>query len=138
MSLTKSDMVEIISRELGPSKKMATNLVELIFNVLKEQLARGGPVNIMGLGSFVVKEKAGRIGRNPQTGATMRIVARRAVAFKASNILKEDIMSRYAHRLRPDGGEDLHRPAKQGQDKTLKFFINNDNNIETDKDGYYE
>ncbi|MFP5458647.1 MAG: HU family DNA-binding protein, partial [Bacteriovoracia bacterium] len=64
-----------------------------------------------------------RVGRNPQTGEAMTISARRVLTFKPSQILKEDITDRYAHRLDDQGNENTNLPAKEGKPRALSSFL---------------
>lgn len=133
MSLTKADIVERVYKEAGFSKKEAADLVDLVFKVIKETLARGEKVKISGFGNFSIRDKATRVGRNPQTGEAMEISARRVLTFKPSQVLKEDITARYSHRLDEKGNEDTSIPAKDGIARALSSFMNNvdDPNDET-------
>jgi integration host factor subunit alpha len=89
MTMTKADIVEGIYEEAGFSKKDATDVVESIFELLKQRLAQGEKVKISGFGNFVVSEKRPRRGRNPQTGDEIIISGRRVLTFKASHVLKK-------------------------------------------------
>lgn len=123
MSMTKADIVERIYKEAGFSKKEAADLVDLVFKIIKDTLSRGEKVKISGFGNFSIRDKANRVGRNPQTGEAMQISARRVLTFKPSQILKEDITSRYAHRINDAGKEDTSLPAKEGKPKALSSFL---------------
>lgn len=123
MSLTKADIVERVYKEAGFSKKEAADLVDLVFKVIKDTLARGEKVKISGFGNFSIRDKANRVGRNPQTGEAMEISARRVLTFKPSQVLKEDITSRYSHRLDDKGNEDTSQTAKEGTSRALSSFI---------------
>ncbi len=125
MSMTKADIVERIYKEAGFSKKEAAELVDLVFSTIKDTLAKGEKVKISGFGNFSIRDKANRIGRNPQTGEAMEISARRVLTFKPSQVLKEDITERYAHRIGKDGKEDTSMPPKEGTPKALSSFIQN-------------
>jgi integration host factor subunit alpha len=125
MSLTKADIVERVYKEAGFSKKEAADLVDMVFELIKETLARGEKVKISGFGNFSIRDKAKRIGRNPQTGEAMEISARRVLTFKPSQVLKEDVTVRYAHRLDDKGKEDTSVPAKEGTSRALSSFMNN-------------
>ncbi len=103
MSLTKADIVERVYKEAGFSKKEASDLVELVFKVIKDTLAQGEKVKISGFGNFTIRDKATRLGRNPQTGDSMEISARRVLTFKPSQVLKEDITAKYSHRIDDKG-----------------------------------
>lgn len=125
MSLTKADIVERVYKEAGFSKKEAADMVDLIFKVIKDTLSRGEKVKISGFGNFSIRDKATRVGRNPQTGEAMNISARRVLTFKPSQVLKEDITMRYAHRLDDKGNEDTSLPAREGTSRALSSFISN-------------
>ncbi len=86
--MTKAEIVETIYERVGFSKKESAELVETIFQIIKETLARGEKVKISGFGNFVVREKNARKGRNPQTGQEIRLPARRVLTFKPSLVLK--------------------------------------------------
>ena len=89
MTMTKADIVERIYEKVGFSKKEATEVVEAIFELLKERLEQGEKVKVSGFGNFVVNEKRPRKGRNPQTGEEIVISGRRVLTFKASQVLKK-------------------------------------------------
>ncbi|MCK5884135.1 MAG: integration host factor subunit alpha [Bacteriovoracaceae bacterium] len=122
MSLTKADIVERVYKEAGFSKKEAAELVDMVFNTIKETLARGEKVKISGFGNFSIRDKKTRIGRNPQTGESMDISARRVLTFKPSQVLKEDVTSRFAHRLNDDGTEDTTQSSQPGTSRALSSF----------------
>ncbi len=126
MSITKADIVERVYKEAGFSKKEASDLVDLIFKVIKETLSRGEKVKISGFGNFSIRDKSTRMGRNPQTGEAMPISARRVLTFKPSQILRDDITERYKHRIDKDGKEDKSIPAKEGKPRALSSFLNNE------------
>ena len=87
-TMTKADIVEKVYDKIGFSKKEASELVELVFGALKNELQRGEKVKISGFGNFVVREKKPRVGRNPQTGEQITISARRVLTFRPSQVLK--------------------------------------------------
>ncbi|ABB31651.1 MULTISPECIES: integration host factor subunit alpha [Geobacter] len=91
--MTKADIVEQIYEKVGFSKKESAELVERVFGLIKETLENGEKIKIAGFGNFVVKEKADRRGRNPQTGDEIIISARRILTFKPSQVLKSSINS---------------------------------------------
>jgi integration host factor subunit alpha len=126
MSVTKADIVERVYKEAGFSKKEAADLVDLIFKVIKETLSRGEKVKISGFGNFSIRDKATRMGRNPQTGEAMPISARRVLTFKPSQILRDDITERYKHRIDKDGKEDKSIPPREGKPRALSSFLNNE------------
>jgi len=89
--MTKADIVERIYEKIGFSKKESAELVDMVFDILKETLEDGEKIKIAGFGNFVVKEKSDRRGRNPQTGQEITISARKILTFKPSQVLKASI-----------------------------------------------
>lgn len=87
-TVTKADIVEKVYDKIGFSKKEASELVEMVFNSLKETLQKGEKVKISGFGNFLVRGKKERVGRNPQTGDQIKISARRVLTFRPSQVLK--------------------------------------------------
>jgi integration host factor subunit alpha len=88
-SMTKADIVTAIYEKVGISKTESSDVVESVFEILKETLERGEKVKISGFGTFTVKEKNCRKGRNPQTGEGITITARSVLTFKPSQVLKK-------------------------------------------------
>jgi integration host factor subunit alpha len=86
--MTKAEIVEQIYEQVGFSKKESAELVEKVFETIKDTLARGEKVKISGFGNFVVRPKNARKGRNPQTGEEILLDARRVLTFKPSLVLK--------------------------------------------------
>lgn len=87
---TKYELVQAVYSKLGGfSKKEAADLVDLIFELMKETLGRGENIKISGFGNFVMRDKNERQGRNPQTGEPITISARRVLTFKPSQLLKQ-------------------------------------------------
>jgi integration host factor subunit alpha len=89
--MTKADIVEKIYEKVGFSKKESAELVETVFDIIKNTLEKGDKIKIAGFGNFVVKEKADRRGRNPQTGEEITISARKILTFKPSQVLKTSL-----------------------------------------------
>lgn len=89
--MTKADIVEAIYMKVGFSKKEAADLVEMVFETIKETLEQGEKIKISGFGNFVVREKQPRVGRNPQTSEEITITARRVLTFKPSAVLKASL-----------------------------------------------
>lgn len=87
-TMTKADIVEKVYQKIGFSKKESAELVEMVFDSLKNTLVDGEKVKISGFGNFVVRSKKERIGRNPQTGDQITISARRVLTFRPSQVLK--------------------------------------------------
>jgi len=88
MTMTKADLVRIICDKMGFALKESTEIVEQVFDILKEALEGGEKVKISGFGNFVVRQKRPRKGRNPQTGQKLLISGRRVVTFKPSPVLR--------------------------------------------------
>ena len=93
MTMTKGDIVERIYEKVGFSKKEASDLVESIFEIMKDHLEHGEKVKISGFGNFVVNQKRPRKGRNPQTGDEIMISGRRVLTFKSSHVLRKSMNS---------------------------------------------
>ena len=88
--MTKADIVQAVYTRLGGfSKKESADLVDLVFETMKETLGRGEKIKISGFGNFVLRDKRQRQGRNPQTGEPIVITERRVLNFKASQLLKQ-------------------------------------------------
>lgn len=87
-TMTKADIVEAIYEKIGFSKKESAEIVEMVFDTMKETLERGEKIKISGFGNFVVRAKRPRIGRNPQTGEEIEISARKVLTFRPSQVLK--------------------------------------------------
>ncbi len=87
--MTKIDLIEIIREKMSLGMKESSEVVEQVFEAMKEALEREKKVKISGFGNFVVHEKGPRKGRNPQTGEGIRIRGRRVVTFKPSNTLRK-------------------------------------------------
>jgi integration host factor subunit alpha len=90
-AMTKVDIFEKIQKGTGMTKKESAEMVEEVFSLMKNILESGENLKISGFGSFIVKQKADRRGRNPQTGEAMTIEARRIVTFKPSGLLRKQI-----------------------------------------------
>jgi DNA-binding protein HU-beta len=89
--MNKSDLVSAIADESGLSKADAARALEATTSAISGALSNGGKVAITGFGSFLVRSRAARSGRNPQTGATIQISASKVPAFKAGKLLKESV-----------------------------------------------
>jgi integration host factor subunit alpha len=88
--VTKGDIIEAVYEKLGGfSKKEVSELVDMVFDVMKDTLQNGDKVKVSGFGNFVVKHKNERIGRNPKTGEEITISSRRVLTFKPSQVLKK-------------------------------------------------
>jgi len=89
--LTKAGLVEAIYEKVGITKTESSDVVESVFKIIKEVLENGEEVKISRFGTFRVKEKSPRKGRNPQTGESITITARSVLTFKPSQILKQSM-----------------------------------------------
>ena len=89
MTMTKADMVKIICEKMGWALKESTEIVEQVFDIMKETLEGGEKIKISGFGNFVVRQKRPRKGRNPKTGEEVVISGRKVVTFKPSNVLRK-------------------------------------------------
>jgi integration host factor subunit alpha len=87
-ALTKADMAEKLFEELGLNKREAKELVELLFDEIRESLEQDEQVKLSGFGNFDLRDKSERPGRNPKTGEEIPISARRVVTFKPGQKLK--------------------------------------------------
>lgn len=88
---TKADIVEAVYQKVGLSKKESADIVDTVFEVIREQLEQSEPVKISGFGNFNVRQKAPRRGRNPKTGDEIEITARKVLTFKPSQILRDKV-----------------------------------------------
>lgn len=91
--MTKADLIENVYLKTGFSKKESAEIVEMVFDLIKTTLETGEKIKIAGFGNFVVKDKATRRGRNPQTGDEIAISSRKILSFKPSQVLKQSINS---------------------------------------------
>ena len=89
MTLTKGDIVQIITQKSGFTKNQSSRAVETLMKLMKDALASGEDVLISGFGKFCVNEKSERRGRNPATGDDMILPARRVVTFRCSGKLRD-------------------------------------------------
>lgn len=87
----KADLIDGVASKSGLTKKDATAAVEALFEVVTETLAEGERVQVIGFGSFEVRDRAARKGRNPQTGEEIEIPATKVPAFKAGKGLKDSV-----------------------------------------------
>jgi len=91
MTLTKSEIVEDLNNEIGLNKREAKELVDMLFDDIKNLLSEGHEVKLSGFGNFQLRDKSPRPGRNPRTGENVEISARRVVTFKAGQKLKDSV-----------------------------------------------
>jgi integration host factor subunit alpha len=90
-TVTRVDLAEAVYQQVGLSRKESAQLVEMVLGELTNTLVSGEPVKLSSFGSFVIRHKGLRIGRNPKTGVEVPITERRVLVFKPSNVLKAHI-----------------------------------------------
>lgn len=90
-TVTRADLSEAVYQEVGLSRNDSAALVETILNEMVDSLTRGETVKISSFGSFSVRQKGQRIGRNPKTGEEVPILPRKVLVFRASHVLKNKI-----------------------------------------------
>ena len=90
-TVTRADLSEAVYQKVGLSRTESAALVELVLSELCDCLAAGETVKLSSFGSFVVRDKGERVGRNPKTGIEVPIEPRRVMVFKPSNVLKARI-----------------------------------------------
>jgi integration host factor subunit alpha len=91
-TLTRADIAEAVHHNIGLSRTDSASLVEQILEHLCEALSRGENVKISGFGSFVLRDKGERVGRNPKTGVEVPIAPRRVLTFRASQMMRDSIV----------------------------------------------
>ena len=91
MAMTKAELVAIVSDKCSFSRQESVQIVDQVFQILKETLEKGEKVKISGFGNFITREKRARKGRNPKTGVNLTISARRVLTFKPSAILRKAV-----------------------------------------------
>lgn len=89
--MKKAELIEAVAEKAGTTKADAGRTVDALFEVVTAALKKGTKVPVAGFGTFAVSKRAAREGRNPATGATVKIAARKAVTFKAGTALKEAV-----------------------------------------------
>lgn len=87
-TVTRADLAEAVYQKVGLSRTESAALVEMVLDEMSDTIARGETVKLSSFGSFVVRSKGERIGRNPKTGVEVPITPRRVMVFKPSNILR--------------------------------------------------
>ena len=91
-TLTRADLSDRLHEEVGLSRADSANIVERILGHMCQALSNGENVKISGFGSFVLRDKGERIGRNPKTGVEVPIAPRRVLTFRASQVMRDDIV----------------------------------------------
>ena len=94
-TVTRADLVEAVYRKVGLSRTESSNLVEEVIEEVRRAAVRGEGVKLSSFGTFLVRSKNERIGRNPKTGEEVPITPRRVMVFKPSNILKQRVLDQH-------------------------------------------
>ncbi len=90
-TITRMDLSEAVFREVGLSRNESADLVETVLELMSSALVRGEQVKISSFGTFGVRDKNARVGRNPKTGEEVPITPRRVLTFRPSNLMKERV-----------------------------------------------
>ena len=90
-TLTRADLADVVHNRLGLSRSESAQLVERVLHHMCHALSEGENVKISGFGSFLLRDKGQRIGRNPKTGVEVEIAPRRVMTFRASQIMRDRI-----------------------------------------------
>jgi integration host factor subunit alpha len=97
-TLTRADLSEAVHREVGLSRTESADLVKAIIDAVAEAVVAGDRVKLSSFGTFMIRDKGGRVGRNPKTGQEVPITPRRVLVFRPSQVMKSRIND-------GDGGE---------------------------------
>ncbi|MGH8428566.1 MAG: HU family DNA-binding protein [Gammaproteobacteria bacterium] len=89
--MNKSELIDAVAEETGLSKAEAGRAADAVFSAITRALSRGDQVTLVGFGSFMVRQRKARTGRNPQTGGTLNIPASKAPGFRAGKALKDAV-----------------------------------------------
>ena len=90
-TITRYDIAETLYQEVGLSRKVSGEILDMILEEISQELAKGNSVKISSFGTFLVRNKNPRIGRNPKTGVDAEISARRVISFKPSQIMRKSV-----------------------------------------------
>jgi integration host factor subunit alpha len=93
-TLTRADLSEAVHREVGLSRTESADLVKAILDAVAEAVVTGERVKLSSFGTFMVRQKGGRVGRNPKTGTEVPITPRRVLVFRPSQVMKNRINNR--------------------------------------------
>ncbi len=104
-TITRADLAEAIYQELGLSRNESATLVEQVLEEMTEALAKGKSVKISSFGSFSLRQKGERVGRNPKTGVEVPITPRKVLVFKASHVLKDRMNGKDVGDIKQDDNE---------------------------------
>ncbi|WP_051631159.1 integration host factor subunit alpha [Afifella pfennigii] len=106
-TITRADLAEAVYRELGLSRTESAAMVEMVLSEISDTIVAGETVKLSSFGSFLVRSKGQRVGRNPKTGKEVPIPPRRVTVFKPSNIMKQRINDKLS-------AADASEPAEMG------------------------
>jgi integration host factor subunit alpha len=95
-TVTRADLAAVVYERLGGSRREAPRLVDATFSEIMDALVRGERAKLVSFGSFVLRTKSARVGRNPKTGVEAKITERRVVTFKASTTLRDHVSGKAA------------------------------------------
>ena len=104
-TVTRADLAEAVYRRLGLSRTESAAMVEMVLNEICDAIIAGETVKLSSFGSFMVRDKGLRVGRNPKTGREVPIPPRRVTVFKPSNIMKQRINDSLARQPGRDGSD---------------------------------
>src|SRR6266849_4604372 len=118
-TVTRAQLAEAVYQEVGLSHNESAELVESVIAEISDALTRGEMVKISSFGSFAVRQKGQRIGRNPKTGQEVPISPRRVLVFRASHALKHQINTGFTQPGQPAAGSggSTRSPARAGSAK---------------------
>ena len=111
-TVTRADLCEAVYQKVGLSRTESSTLVELVLKEITDCLERGETVKLSSFGSFIVRKKKQRMGRNPKTGTEVPISPRRVIVFKPSAVLKRQINGKRSSSKAPVAGLDSSPPAR--------------------------
>lgn len=97
-TITRADLAEAVYRRVGLSRTESASLVELVLEEMCQAVVDGDQLKLSSFGTFHVRDKNERIGRNPKTGEEVPITPRRVMTFKASNVLKDKVQNGHDQR----------------------------------------
>jgi len=92
-ALTKAQLAELLFEQIGLNKRESKDMIDAFFDLISASLVEGKDVKISGFGSFILRDKGERIGRNPKTGVEVPIAPRRVLTFRASQMMRDRIVS---------------------------------------------
>jgi len=90
-TITRADLADAVNRDVGLPRQESSQLVEQLLDMISDTLVEGDSVKLSSFGSFVLRDKNGRVGRNPKTGEEVPIDPRRVLVFKPSQVLKDRV-----------------------------------------------